>query len=146
MCEKYILGEPIEDTMPHNLVMFNQIKEVLNEKVDLVKAAESTLFSHKLKIAGTCDLIANYEDRLAIIDYKTSSKLKRKDWIEGYFLQASLYSYMLYEMTGLVAREIVVIIAVEDSLQAQVFTEKPSRYIEKAAKLVNDYHNLYLAA
>ncbi len=143
MCENYVLGNEIDMSMPHNMMMFNQIKKILDEKVDMVRATECTLYSDHLKVAGTCDLIADYDGRLSIIDYKTSSKLKRKDWIEGYFLQASLYSYMLWEMTGILVKDIVIIIGVDDSLEAQVFIERPQLYLEKAADLVRSYHQMY---
>lgn len=143
MCEKYILNEEIDTSMPHNMMMFSQIKKVLDDKVDMIRATECTLFSHHLKIAGTCDLIANYDGRLSIIDYKTSTRRKRKDWIEGYFLQCSLYAYMLWEMTGIGVKDIVIIIGVDDELESQVFVERPSNYIEKAADLVRSYHQMY---
>jgi CRISPR/Cas system-associated exonuclease Cas4 (RecB family) len=143
MCENYVLGNEIDMSMPHNMMVFRQIKMILDEKVDMIRATECTLFSDHLKIAGTCDLIADYDGRLSIIDYKTSSKLKRKEWIEGYFLQASLYAYMLWEMTGIHVKDIVIIIGVDDSLDAQVFVERPQRYLEKAADLVRSYHQMY---
>lgn len=143
MCENYVLGNEIDMSMPHNMMMFRQIKMVLDEKVDMIRATECTLYSDHLKVAGTCDLIADYDGRLSIIDYKTSSKLKRKEWIEGYFLQASLYAYMLWEMTGIHVKDIVIIIGVDDSLDAQVFVERPQRYLEKAADLVRSYHKMY---
>lgn len=143
MCENYILGEDVDTSMPHNMMIFRQIKGILDEKVDMIRATECTLFSHHLKIAGTCDLIADYDGRLSIIDYKTSTKRKRKDWIEGYFLQASLYAYMLWEMTGIAVKDIVIIIGVDDELDPQVFVERPSNYIEKAADMVRSYHQLY---
>ena len=143
MCENYVLGNDIDTSMPHNMMMFNQIKKVLDEKVNMVRATECTLFSDHLRLAGSCDLIADYDGRLSIIDYKTSAKLKRKDWIEGYFLQASLYSYMLWEMTGILVKDIVIIIGVDDSLESQVFIERPQRYLEKAVDLVRSYHQMY---
>ena len=143
MCEKYILGEEIDTSMPHNMLMFNQIKKVLDERVDMIRATECTLFSDHLRVAGTTDLVANFDGRLSIIDYKTSSKLKRKDWIESYFLQASLYSFMLWEMENIAVKDIVIIIGVDDSLEAQVFVERPQNYLEKAADLVKSYHKLY---
>ena len=143
MCENYVLGHDVDMSMPHNMMMFNQIKKVLDEKVDMVRATECTLFSDHLKLAGSCDLIADYDGRLSIIDYKTSAKLKRKDWIEGYFLQASLYSYMLWEMTGILVKDIVIIIGVDDSLESQIFVERPQRYLEKAVDLVRSYHKMY---
>ena len=143
MCENYVLGNDIDTSMPHNMMMFNQIKKVLDEKVNMVRATECTLFSDHLRLAGSCDLIADYDGRLSIIDYKTSAKLKRKDWIEGYFLQASLYSYMLWEMTGILVKDIVIIIGVDDSLESQVFVERSQRYLEKAVDLVRSYHQMY---
>ena len=143
MCEKYILGEEVDTSMPFNMTMFRQIKMILDDKVDMIRATECTLFSHHLQIAGTCDLIADYDGRLSIIDYKTSTKRKRKDWIEGYFLQCSLYAYMLWEMTGIGVKDIVVIIGIDDEPDAQVFVERPSNYIEKAADMVRSYHQMY---
>ena len=143
MCEKYILGEEVDTSMPFNMTMFRQIKMILDDKVDMIRATECTLFSHHLQIAGTCDLIADYDGRLSIIDYKTSAKRKRKDWIEGYFLQASLYSYMLWEMTDILVKDIVIIIGVDDSLESQIFIERPQRYLEKAVDLVRSYHKMH---
>lgn len=143
MCENYVLGNEVDTSMPHNMMMFRQIKMALDDKVDMIRATECTLYSDHLKVAGTCDLIADYDGRLSIIDYKTSSKLKRKEWIEGYFLQASLYSYMLWEMTGILVKDIVIIIGVDDSLEPQVFIERPQNYLEKAVDLVRSYHKMY---
>ena len=42
--------------------------------------------------AGTADCIGVYKGLPAIIDFKTAKKLKRKDWIEDYFLQCSAYA------------------------------------------------------
>jgi ATP-dependent exoDNAse (exonuclease V) beta subunit len=43
-------------------------------KPELIEA-EIHLFSDKLKIAGTCDLICKINDQLWVIDYKTSNHL-----------------------------------------------------------------------
>jgi genome maintenance exonuclease 1 len=140
MCEKYVLGEDLDMSMPGNVATFRQLKKVLDDKVNNIRATECTLISHHLKTAGTCDLIADYDGRLSIIDYKTSAKVKRKEWIEGYFLQASLYSYMLWEMTKISVDQIVVIIAVDDNPTAQPFIERPKNFILKASQMVKDYH------
>jgi genome maintenance exonuclease 1 len=143
MCESYVRGEDVDLSMPFNAYMFNQIKKVLDEHVDDIVGCELTLVSDELKVAGSCDLIALYDGKLSIIDYKTSTKRKRKDWIEGYFLQCSLYAYMLWEMTGIGVKDIVIIIGVDDEPDAQVFVERPANYIEKAADMVNSYHKMY---
>lgn len=142
MAENYVLGEEVDLSMPGNKIIFDQIKKVLDANVDNVIASESTLVSHKLKVAGTTDLIAEYDGKLSIIDYKTASKRKRKEWIENYFLQSALYSYMLWEMTGIMAKQVVIIIGIDSEPDAQVFKVNPSDYIEKAAQMVRDYHDL----
>jgi predicted RecB family nuclease len=142
MAENYVLGEEIDLSMPGNKIIFDQIKKVLDSNVDNVIASESTLISHKLKVAGTTDLIAEYDGKLSIIDYKTASKRKRKEWIENYFLQSAMYSYMLWEMTGIMAKQIVIIIGIDSEPEAQVFKVNPADYIEKAAQMCRDYHDL----
>jgi genome maintenance exonuclease 1 len=141
MCESYVRGEDVDLSMPFNVTMFNQIKKVLDEHVDDIVGCELTLVSDELKIAGSCDLIALYDGKLSIIDYKTSSKNKMKQWIESYFLQTVLYSYMLWEMTGMMAKQCVIIIAVDEEPVPQVFIIKPREYIGKAAALCRAYHN-----
>ena len=42
--------------------------------------------------AGTTDLIALYKGKPAIIDYKTTSKPKKREWIDDYFLQMCAYA------------------------------------------------------
>ena len=142
MAENYVLGEDVDLSMPANKILFDQIKSVLDANVDNVIASESTLVSHKLKVAGTTDLIAEYDGKLSIIDYKTASKRKRKEWIENYFLQSALYSYMLWEMTGIMAKQVVIIIGIDSEPECQVFKVNPADYIEKAAQMCRDYHDL----
>ena len=140
MCENYVRGLDVDVSMPFNAVLFNQVKKVLDEHVDDIIGCELTLVSDHLKVAGSCDLIALYDGKLSIIDYKTSAKNKMKDWIESYFLQTALYSYMLWEMTGMLAQQLVIIIAVDEEPMPQVFIVKPREYLEKAADLCRTYH------
>ena len=142
LCEKYVLNETIDLTkeMPFNVQMFKQLEKFLHSNVNNIRGSESSLFSHKLKVAGSCDLIANYRNHAAIIDFKTSNKLKRKDWIENYFLQCAMYSYMFWEMTGLYHPKLVIAIAIEEEDQAQIFEENVNDWINKAQDRCMRYH------
>lgn len=142
MCESYVRGEDVDVSMPFNATLFNQVKRVLDEHVDDIVGCELTLKSDELKVAGSCDLIALYDGKMSIIDYKTSARKKMKQWIESYFLQTALYSYMLWEMTGIMATQLVVIIAVDEEPEPQVFIVKAKQYLEKAAALCREYHAL----
>ena len=42
--------------------------------------------------AGTADCIGIFKGKPTIIDFKTAKKIKRKDWIEDYFLQGAAYA------------------------------------------------------
>ena len=145
LCEKYVLNETIAlaEEQPINVYMFNQIRAALESRVDNVHCVESALVSHKLQVAGRVDLIAEYDGKLAVIDYKTSNKKKPKEWITDYFEQTSLYAYMYWEMTGIMIKKIVIIIAVEEETEPQIFIESPGNYIEGVSDNVKKYHDYF---
>ena len=55
-----------------------------------VYGVEAVLYYHGL-YAGSCDLIASYNGKLAIIDFKQTNKPKQREWIGDYFLQMAAY-------------------------------------------------------
>jgi genome maintenance exonuclease 1 len=142
ICERYVLNETVSpsDEMPINAYMFKQIQKVLDKSVDVIHCVESALVSEKLQVAGRVDLIAEYDGALSIIDYKTSGRNKMASWIEDYFIQTSMYSYMFWEMTGIITKKIVVIVAVEEENEAQVFVRSPADYIMKAQSRAKLFH------
>lgn len=142
ICERYVLGTigSLAQEMPINADMFRQIRKVLDKSVDNICCVESALVSHKLQVAGRVDLIAEHEGTLSIIDYKTSAKNKKPEWIEDYFIQTAMYSYMFWEMTGILTKKIVIVIAVEEETQAQVFIRNPADYILKAQSRAKLFH------
>ena len=142
LCEDLIINRPIDlrREMPFNVHMYRQLERKLKENVDNVRGSELFLYSDKLKVAGACDLIADYAGKKSIIDFKTSGKAKRKEWIEGYWMQTCLYSMMFYEMTGIKHSQLVIMIAVEEENEAQIFIENATNYLEKAKKICEQFH------
>lgn len=116
--------------MPANLFTFNTIKPVLDKHVNNVWAQEVPLYSDKFKIAGRVDCIAEFDGELTIIDYKTSRKPKKREWIENYFIQAAFYAAAFYERTGVSIKRFAIIIAVDDN-DPQVFTGNTFDYLPK---------------
>jgi hypothetical protein len=57
--------------------------------------AEVHLFSDELKVAGTCDLIVEIEDKLWLIDFKTSNHIQ-----PTYELQTAIYGKCYEECYG----------------------------------------------
>ena len=107
-----------------------------------ITANESALWSDKMQAAGRCDCIAEYKGELSIIDYKSARAPKRAEWIEDYFLQCTLYSMMLYELTGIAAKKIVVLVSPESG-KAQEFIRDTKYYVRKALQRVRLYHDRF---
>jgi genome maintenance exonuclease 1 len=138
ICENYLNNEEdyartnpahIHKTMPDTIAMFKSLQPLLDEHVNNIHALEIPLYSHHLRVAGRVDCIAEYDGKLSIIDFKTSSKLKEENWIKGYFMQCSAYAVMYEERTGIPVSQIVIMIAV-DSEHPQVFIKKRNDYIK----------------
>lgn len=141
LCEDYICNKITEGIVqPSNLLLFKQLKPILSENVNKILSVEDVMISHKLKLAGRVDLIADYNGVVSIIDYKTSVYNKKEEDIHGYFLQTSLYAYMFYEMTDILPKQIVVMIALEGEPKPQVFIKKSTTYIREAVDIVKRYH------
>ena len=117
MCEDYLKNELRESADPDAQFLFNYIKPHL-EKVTEVKCLESGLYSHTLGVAGTVDCIAVYDGKLSVIDFKTSTKEKKAEYIESYFLQGCFYFWAYYEITKEMPEQIVILITtMEGSIQ-----------------------------
>lgn len=108
--EKYLRGEEdyLEKVTSDNRELINLALNEIDQKIDNIHGIEMKLWSDDLKVAGTSDLIAEYEGELAIIDWKTATYIKKPDWMKNYILQGTAYSRMLYEMYGLIPKKIVI--------------------------------------
>lgn len=136
LCENYLLNKPEypSNSMPVNIHLFKTIKPILDEHISTVYAIEASLYSTSLKTAGRADLIAKWDAKPAIIDFKTSGKTKTKENILSYFLQTTCYAMMFEELTGVKIDTIVIVIAVEDD-HPQVFIEKTINYRQKVLEI-----------
>lgn len=146
MCEDYLNNELNEsEYFPHERAMFRPIQKELDSNIGMIYAQELPLYSTYLGIAGRVDLIAEYGGRLSVIDFKTSSKLKQKQYIHNYFQQGSAYAVMFEERTGIPVDKIVIVITVENENTAQVFVEKRDNWIsdlQQTIKLYKDTHGI----
>ena len=145
--EDYIKNDNVEEkfkgAMPTTQQAFISLEEELN-KIGTVHALEAPLYSHKLQLAGRVDCIAEYFDnKISIIDFKTSAKPKERKWIENYFIQETAYAKMFEELTGKEVHSIITMIAVSNGT-SQIFFEEPSeKYTEKLFELRDQYRNEY---
>ncbi len=141
IAERYILNEEnyySPNEMPINIESFKPIKKVLDEHVDNVLGVELPLWSKALGCAGRTDLVAEYDGKVSIIDFKTSRKLKKQEWIESYFLQSTIYSMMFERMYSIAVPQIVIIITVDDELEAQTFVMDRSKYVNRVIEILTN--------
>ena len=139
--EKYLNNEPDfrEGYMPNIIESFNSVKDVLDERIGKIYAQECPLYSDHLRVAGRVDCVAEFDGKNSIIDFKTSKKLKRKDWIESYFMQETFYCCALYERTGIEATQLVTIISVDDE-EPQIFIESMDKWLKPLVDTINKYN------
>ena len=133
MIEDHILGRPQQKMMPNVVFLFKGLQSVADKHIDNVRMVEGQMFSHHLQVAGTVDLIAEFDGRLSVIDWKTASREKSKKYIKNYFKQESAYAVMFEERTGIPVDQLVTIIAHPEG--TQVFVEKRDDWIDGFKKL-----------
>jgi len=91
-------------------------------------------------LAGRTDCIAEYDGKLSIIDFKASTKEKRKQDIDNYFTQATAYALMYQERTGIIIKNFAILISCEDGL-TQVFQNNPINYVKNLKQIIEEYRN-----
>lgn len=138
--EKYLNNEEnyAEDYLPNIIGNFKDVQPILDDKIGTICAQEVPLYSNHLRVAGRVDCVAEYDGTLSIIDFKTSRKLKKKEWIEGYFIQAAAYAIMYEERTGTPITQLVILIAV-DNEAPQVFIEHRDNWTKKLLETIKEY-------
>ena len=129
-----------KDVMPDVLSTFKDVQPILDEHISEILGLEAPLYSKHLKLAGRVDSVGVFDNKLSIIDFKTSRKIKKKEWIHNYFAQASAYAIMFEERTGIPVPQLVIIIAV-DNEEPQVFVEKRDDWTELLFKAKEIYES-----
>ena len=100
--EDYITNKEdhLRDVMPTFVHDFNKFKTLIDKHLGSIHGIETALWSHKYHVAGRSDCIAEWDGELSIVDWKTSRKIKKRAWIENYFLQGTFYACAYNELTG----------------------------------------------
>lgn len=130
LCEKYLLGdkEYARGAMPINLADFQAIRDHLDRNISIINGIELPLYSYKLMAAGTADLLCNWNGIKSVVDFKTSRRVKKKEDILGYFVQAACYGMMASEMY--IPVEQIVVIVIIDHSEPKIFVENIDDYKE----------------
>jgi len=95
-------------------LMFKYAKPYIDKRLDRIYQQETNMYSSRLCLAGTVDLICEVDGELSIVDFKTSKQEKPEEWLEDYFVQLSAYWAMFSERTGVVPQKLVVFLVGEN--------------------------------
>ena len=127
-----------DNYLPLTQFMFKSSQPYL-DKIGKIHAIERTLYSEYLGLAGRVDCIAEYDGELAIIDFKTSKKIKPEKWIEQYFVQETAYACMYYELTGIPVEKLITIMVTPEG-DVHVYDKRnKSDYIKLLVKYVKEF-------
>lgn len=144
LAEDYLNNDPDwkEGAILTNLFSFEDIKKIMDKRLDNIWMQEVFLYSDRLKTAGQVDCIAEFDGQLSIIDFKTSRKPKKEEWITSYFIQAAFYAAAFYERTGIPIKQGVILITVDHN-QPQVFKINTFDYLQHFLDVRKKYKEIY---
>lgn len=140
MLERHLQNNPnpTEGQQIDHISEFNSLKTFV-KKINNIYAQEVALYSDTMKVAGRVDCIAEFNGKLAVIDFKTSSRDKKSDMIPNYYQQAAFYALAFQEMYDIQIEDIVIIMSVEKGLPL-VFHEKVDNWIEPLIQKIGVFH------
>lgn len=145
--EKYVLNEDWQITGT-NLVsimakrMVDQMVEKGLSQVDELWGVEVGLIAEGL-YAGTSDAIGMFNGVPSIIDFKTAKKIKKREWIEDYFLQGCAYALAHNEMFGSNIRQVAILMVDREGEYADfvIEGEEFDHYCQKWTGRLTDYYS-----
>ena len=143
-CQDYLENKELDwnNYQPMTKIMFHHAKPYL-DKINNIHAIERTLYSEYLGLAGRVDCIAEYEGELAVIDFKTSGKIKPEKWLENYFVQEMFYASAYYELTQIPVVKLITIMVTPEG-EVKVFDKRnKSDYIKLLVRYIKEFvhHN-----
>ena len=138
LIENYLNNEELskQDVLP--VALFVTMKSEL-DNINNIRIQEGGLYSDKLKVAGRVDCIAEYKGKISVIDFKTSTKEKKEEWVENYFIQGSAYCEM-YEERFLQPIEQVVILIVTEDGAVQTFIKDKKDYLPLLETAIKEFN------
>ena len=136
LCENYLSNlEVTPNYLDHEL--WQGITPLL-DRINNIHALETKLYSDHLEVAGTVDCVAEFDGKLSVIDFKTSSRVKSHDDIHDYYMQCSAYAVAFEERTNLPVSQLLIVMAVDDH-DPLLFFEKRNNWIDKFKQLREEY-------
>ena len=138
LVENYLNNEELskQDVLP--TALFTLLKPEL-DNINNIRIQEGGLYSDYYGVAGRVDCIADYKGVLSVIDFKTSTKEKKEEWIENYFIQGSAYCEMYEERFDQPIDRVVILIVTEDG-GIQIFSKRKDDYLPLLKTAIKEFN------
>jgi genome maintenance exonuclease 1 len=140
LSEAYFKNEELPEKSALAKFLFDNACSTFN-RIGKIHTIEHPLYSIDWELAGTPDMIAEFDGVLSVIDHKTSEQPKKREWIEGYFVQCFSYAYMYAERFGVMPKQLVIIMSCQNG-EVEVYIETD---LQKYVKLLRKYINKFIA-
>lgn len=143
--EAYVLGEQRPGGNNYGRLMAQRMADTVIAEglidVDEVWGVESHLYYENLW-AGTTDLGGIHQGKPAIMDFKTTIKPKKREWVEDYFLQLSAYIMAHDSMFGTsIERGVIFMVSREFEFQKFIIEGlELEHYKSEWCKRLNKYY------
>jgi len=119
--DKY-LGDPFLqpcDVQPTGDSWWDSVVSFVRD-IETVHLSEGAVWHPRALYAGTLDLLATIRGKLVLVDWKTASKPKRREWIGDYEIQCAAYAAAVRALFGVDLGLAAIVVALDDR-PAQVF-------------------------
>ena len=140
--EDYLNNEDLDYKDPLSKYMFVRSKDTLH-RINNIYLQEAALYSDTLELAGRVDCIAEFDGVLSIIDFKTSDKVKKEEYLYDYYVQECAYALCLEERYGIRVKQLVTIVAVEDGPPQVSIQPVRKEYLVSLLEYIQHYRSKY---
>jgi len=117
--EDFLRGRINESFFESNEQYKNMAREIIekgiNGRLEEIYGMEETLY-YPERYAGTADIIAVFEGKDVVIDFKQSNKPKKIDYIQDYFLQLGAYTLAHDVVHGTKMKAGIILLCTKDIL------------------------------
>lgn len=96
--------------------------------------------------AGTTDLVGIHDGSEAIMDHKQTNKLKKREWIDDYFIQLAAYAAAHNEVYGTNIRKGVIFMCTADNIYQEFIVEGSEfdSWTDRWFKKLEEYYTRFL--
>lgn len=132
-------------TNPYSIQSHQMAQSIIHQglsKCNEFWGTEVSLYFPKV-YAGTTDLVGVHDNEPAIMDHKQSNKLKKREWIDDYFIQLAAYANAHNEVYGTKIRKGVIFMCTADNIY-QEFIIEGNEFDEWTAKWFKRIEQYYL--